>query len=104
MKHFQDANTSFHSYALKTTVWNHHHKGRCTEEKDIGSCVIEMLKRIRATNPFVDNGDIPKSERNDHKRREIPNKSLFTSRLDTLRKGIINGEQNTNGSIMMQKF
>ena len=89
MKHFQDANTSFHSYSLKTTVWAHQYKGRCTEGKDLGSCITKMLSSRRRTNPFVNNGNVPTFELEDDSLGQRPTKeSLSTSRMDTLLKGL----------------
>ena len=39
--------TGIHSYAIKITVWDHHYKQKCSEEKDLGSCICDMINKLR---------------------------------------------------------
>ena len=93
MKHFQRAQTIFHSFALKTKIWNHHFKQCCTEQNDKGSCINSVLNDIKQNDterkhPFVKNGImcVQENERKE-KKLQIPTaKSLSISRLSSLLK------------------
>lgn len=78
LKHFQEANTSFHSHALKAAVWKHHYTEKCTEDKNSGFCVMKMLESIQGK---TDNPGF----------RPTPSKeSLSNRRIATLRKSLRN--------------
>ena len=92
LEQFQDANTIFHSYDLKTTVWKHHYKKQCTEDQDVAHCVIEMLGSIQRTNSFVDYRTYPQvGFEHDQVMRPTPSKeSLSDTRINTLLKSLKN--------------
>ena len=93
MKHFQGTQTMFHSYALKTKIWNHHFKQHCTEQKDLGSCINSVLTELKRKDterehPFVDNGimRVQENERKDKKLQIPTEENLSISRLNSLLK------------------
>ena len=90
MKHFQGPQTIFHSYILKTKIWNHHFKQHCTEQEDIYGCVNRVLYELKKLDK-----ELPKHP---FARISIRDSDVFTesafverlsiSRLNTLSKGL----------------
>ena len=97
MKHFQGAQTIFHSYALKTKIWKHHFKQHCTEENDIYGCIKyvlgDLMKHTTETldHPFVNTGIryVQESERYRKMKLKIPTKEhISIARLAALSRGL----------------
>ena len=90
MKHFQGAQTSLHSYILKTKIWNHHFKQHCTEQEDIYGCVNSVLDELKKLDK-----ELPKHPfaRISIQRPDVLPETIFVerlsiSRLNTLSKGL----------------
>ena len=46
IKPFMGSKTVFHSYRLKTEVWDHQFKQECTEDEDLSSCIYRVIQSI----------------------------------------------------------
>ena len=74
IKPFLGAKTIFHSYRLKTEVWDHQYIEECTEDEDLSSCIYRVIQSLE------DGTDILKC---------LPNKEgQSILRLRTLQEGL----------------
>ena len=51
---FMGSKTVFHSYKLKTEVWDHQFKQKCTEDKDLSSCIYRVIQGIEDASSTTD--------------------------------------------------